>query len=59
MSDQGNASRNARIDDLKEALAQANDDKNFWRAIAIRLFNKYVDPQAYVDPPALQENVGD
>ena len=39
--------------DLKEALAQANDDKNYWRAIAIRLFNKYVDPIA------LQEDVGD
>jgi hypothetical protein len=39
--------------DLKEALARSNEDKNFWRAIAIRLFNKYVDPIA------LQEDVGE
>jgi hypothetical protein len=42
MSDQGNTSRNARIDDLQKALLQANDDKFFWRALTIQLVNHYV-----------------
>jgi hypothetical protein len=40
-------------EDLKEALAQAIEDKTFWRALTIRLFNRYVDPTA------LRDDVGD
>jgi hypothetical protein len=42
MSDQGNTTRNARIDDLKNLLAQLIEDRNYWRALTIRLLNKYV-----------------
>jgi hypothetical protein len=42
MSDQGNTSRNARIDDLREMLSELIEDRNYWRALAIRLLNKYV-----------------
>jgi hypothetical protein len=42
MSDQGNTTRNARIDDLREMWVQEIEDRFFWRALAIRLLNKYV-----------------